>query len=77
MLTVSFTHRVLDGIYMMLYMVGFHLKRKDLRARTSGQICQSTVLKTRNILESLPSFVDHPRRQLSQDRYTCTDIYCI
>ena len=51
MLTVSITRRVLDAIYMMLYMAAFHLKRKDLRARTSGQTCQSTVLKTRNILE--------------------------
>ena len=69
MLTVSFARRVLDAIYMMLYMVAFHLKPKDLRARTSGQTCQSTVLKTRNILESLPSFVDHPRRQSFRDRY--------
>jgi hypothetical protein len=29
MLTVSFTCRVLDAIYMMLYMVAFHLKPKD------------------------------------------------
>jgi hypothetical protein len=69
MLTVSFTRRVLDAIYMMLYMVAFHLKPKDLRTRTSGQTCQSTVLKIRNILESLPSFVDHPRRQSFRDRY--------
>ena len=66
MLTVSFTRRVLDAIYMMLYMLEFHLKPKDLRARTSGQNCQSTVLKTRKILES---FVDHPRRQSFRDRY--------
>ena len=63
MLTVSFIRRVLDAIYMMLYMVAFHLKPKDLTARTSGQTCQSTVLKIHNILEYLPSFVDHPRRK--------------